>query len=153
MICLVPLTTQDGIALEKIHAACFPDAWSQDVFNRLLAENGVSGWAAQSLKTPPVGFILARAIEAEAEILTFAVLPSSQGLGIGRRLLRELMSFLHPCGCEKIFLEVAVDNKAAIALYVSEGFKVVGTRPNYYQRPGQVFIHALLMTWVRDGAD
>jgi ribosomal-protein-alanine N-acetyltransferase len=34
-----------------------------------------------------------------------------------------------------MFLEVAVDNVAALALYRSRGFEAVGRRPGYYSRP------------------
>lgn len=149
MFPLVPLATQDGAILEGIHASCFPDGWDKDTFDRLLTENSACGWMAKSLDGQPVGFILARVLQDEAEILTFAVEPSFQKLGIGRCLLRELMVFLTSVGCEKIFLEVAVDNQAAIALYSSENFVSVGTRANYYQRADQSFVCALIMAWTK----
>jgi ribosomal-protein-alanine N-acetyltransferase len=149
MFPLVPLSPQDGTILEKIHASCFPDGWDKGTFDRLLTENLTCGWMAQSLEGQPVGFILARALESEAEILTFAVRPSFQKLGIGRRLLKKLMTFLMSAGCKKVFLEVAVDNKAAIALYSSENFVKIGTRPNYYQRADGSFVTASLMAWTK----
>lgn len=148
MLSLVPLTTQDGGALEQIHAVCFPDAWDKATFDHLLAESSTCGWMATS-DGRPVGFILARVLDGEAEILTFAVQPSSQNSGIGRYLLRELMVFLVSVGCGKIFLEVAVDNEAAIALYTSAGFVAVGRRPNYYQREDRTFVSASIMAWTK----
>jgi ribosomal-protein-alanine N-acetyltransferase len=37
---------------------------------------------------------------------------------------------------KRLFLEVATDNEAAVALYKSLGFKKAGTRKGYYQRAG-----------------
>lgn len=150
MVSLVPLTMEDGGILEQIHASCFPDAWTRATFDHLLTENLTCGWVATSLDGDPVGFILARVLGDEAEILTFAVHPSSQKLGIGRCLLRELMGFLKSVGCDKIFLEVAVDNQAAMALYASESFIIVGTRANYYQRRDHTPVAASIMAWTKD---
>jgi len=147
MVTLVPLTTEDGYVLEQIHAASFPDGWTRETFDHLLTENQTCGWMATSVDETPLGFILARVVADEAEILTFAVHPSSQGQGLGRYLIMELMNFLKSVRCMKIFLEVALDNRAAIDLYTSVGFKCVGTRPNYYQRNAQTFISASVMAF------
>ena len=149
MLSLIPLTVQDGGMLEQIHAACFADSWDRAAFDHLLTENLACGWMA-TLDGNPVGFVLARVLGDEAEILTFAVQPSAQRSGIGRCLLKALIDFLKSAECRKIFLEVAVDNEAAIALYASAGFIRVGARPNYYQRADQVFISASIMVWVKD---
>ena len=148
MVSLVPLTTRDGAILEHIHATCFPDCWDEATFDVLLKENSACGWMAVSFEEEPVGFILTRVLEREAEILTFAVIPTFQKMGIGRDLLKELLLFLTSVGCEKIFLEVAVDNEAAIALYASFGFTTVGTRLNYYKRADQSLVSALVMSHV-----
>jgi len=57
------------------------------------------------------------------------------------------MNFLISVKCTKIFLEVAVDNKAAIDLYVAMGFNTVGVRPNYYKRNIDTFIPAFIMAY------
>ena len=150
MVSLVPLTTSDGMILESIHTTCFPDAWSQATFELLLKENSTCGWRATSLAGEPMGFILTRVLDQEAEILTFAVVPSFQKMGVGRCLLNELLIFLASINCGKIFLEVAVDNEPAIALYTSVGFTAVGTRLNYYKRADQSFVSAIVMSYVQN---
>lgn len=150
MVSIVPLTTEDGRSLERIHAKCFPDAWNQKTFDLLLKENSTCGWMATSFTGDPIGFILTRVLGQEAEILTFAVIPSFQKIGVGRCLLRELLKFLTSVNCSTIFLEVAVDNEAAIALYTSIGFTKVGTRLNYYKRADQSFVSAIVMSYVQD---
>lgn len=147
MVSLIPLTTKDGLILEHLHAMCFPDAWDQATFDGLLGETSTCGWAAISLEGDHVGFILARVLGSEAEILTFAVAPAYKRMGLGRCLLNELLNFLMSVNCEKVFLEVAVDNEAAIALYTSMGFKIIGMRPNYYKRADQTFVSAIVMAY------
>jgi [ribosomal protein S18]-alanine N-acetyltransferase len=69
----------------------------------------------------------------DAEVRTIGVRPSRQGRGIGRVLLRDLIS---AAGGRRILLEVRTDNEAAIALYESEGFRRLGLRRRYYQPSG-----------------
>ena len=54
----------------------------------------------------------------------FAVLPSLQGLGYGRKLALESMSFARTKG-GAIKIEVHHDNTPAIELYLSMGFKLL----------------------------
>jgi ribosomal-protein-alanine N-acetyltransferase len=69
----------------------------------------------------------------EAEVHTIGVRPESQGAGIGRKLLRQLISV---AGTRRLLLEVRTDNAPAIALYTSEGFTMVGIRRRYYRPSG-----------------
>jgi ribosomal-protein-alanine N-acetyltransferase len=72
-------------------------------------------------------------MDEEAEVHTIGVRPESQGAGIGRRLLQQLISV---AGNRRLLLEVRTDNAAAIALYTSEGFTMVGIRRRYYRPSG-----------------
>eukprot|EP00435_Cladocopium_sp_Y103_P077859 s1_g1598.t1 len=89
----------------------------------------------------PVGFVLMRSIAGEGEILTIGVLPGVRGAGIGTYLLgimlREPMS--------AVFLDVAADNEAALKLYESQGFELVGRRSAYYKRADGIRVDSLTM--------
>ncbi|MBM3468179.1 MAG: ribosomal-protein-alanine N-acetyltransferase [Alphaproteobacteria bacterium] len=145
MISLIPLTPNDDSTLESIHVACLPNSWSQTAFKELLNEQHTFGWMALSQEEGPVGFILARVLRREAEILTFAVFPSFQRKGIGRSLLSKLFAHLASIRCLTVFLEVAENNEHAYKLYQSFGFTQVGTRPDYYQQEDKSFISARVM--------
>lgn len=69
----------------------------------------------------------------EAEVHTIGVRPDSQSTGLGRMLLRQLIS---AAGGRRILLEVRTDNDRAMALYASEGFVTLGIRRRYYQPSG-----------------
>lgn len=69
----------------------------------------------------------------EAEVHTIGVRPSAQGAGLGRALLRDLLTHAGP---RRVLLEVRTDNAPAIALYESEGFVILGVRRRYYQPSG-----------------
>lgn len=68
----------------------------------------------------------------EADVLTIAVDGELRGRGIGRRLLRALIDVAETMASRLMFLEVREDNAAAMALYLSEGFELIGRRPAYY---------------------
>ena len=48
-------------------------------------------------------------------------------------------------GCESLFLEVAADNDAAIALYKKQGFETVGRRAGYYARSDHPAVDAIVL--------
>jgi ribosomal-protein-alanine N-acetyltransferase len=46
---------------------------------------------------------------------------------------------------KRLFLEVAADNDAAVALYEGLGFKIAGARKAYYQRKGSDSVDAVIL--------
>ena len=68
-----------------------------------------------------------------AELLNLTVDPSWQHHGLGRRLLRHLISRARILGATRITLEVRRSNYVAMSLYTSLGFEQVGVRKDYYQ--------------------
>ena len=78
------------------------------------------------------GFLVVRQTAPdEREILNLAVDPRFRRRGIARELLRNALNE----SASVWFLEVRESNQAAIFLYKSLGFRVVGTRPGYYSNP------------------
>jgi ribosomal-protein-alanine N-acetyltransferase len=68
-----------------------------------------------------------------ADVQTIGVAPWAQHRGIGRALLRDLLTV---AASLPVMLEVRTDNVAAIALYESERFERIGVRRRYYQPSG-----------------
>jgi ribosomal-protein-alanine acetyltransferase len=82
-----------------------------------------------SLDGIPAGFCVWRqTADDEAELLNLAVDPAYRRQGVGRALL----SALENAACGSIFLEVAVTNTAAIALYRNAGWEHIAIRKKYY---------------------
>lgn len=120
------------------------EPWGVGTLTGLLAAPGNYCLVARSGDVP-VGYLLARAVAGESEILAFAVLPAHRRGGIGRRLLRRAVQGAQERGAREIFLEVAEDNVAARQLYGSEGFVQVGIRTNYYRRGEVNYTDALIL--------
>ena len=79
------------------------------------------------------GFILARQIIDEVELLLIGVAPHHRGKGVGRKLLDRFEEFSLGRGAHKLFLEMRANNPAE-NLYRSEGFRPIGRRRDYYRK-------------------
>lgn len=87
-------------------------------------------WQGESL----VGYILAASGQQGLQrigILSLAVSPKAQGLGIGKQLLQSLLQAV-PSQCQQLWLTVAPDNQPALALYQKFGFFCEKTEADYY---------------------
>lgn len=69
-----------------------------------------------------------------ALIKSLGVKSQSQGKGIGRKFLEELIEMLRQENYARIELTVEADNPTAIRLYEKLGFKKEGTLKNFFKR-------------------
>ncbi len=137
--------------LAAMHDVLFDPSWKSEAMLSLLEHPGSTALICKvrpslDAEPEPAGFAMGQLAADEAEILTIGVLPPFQKSGLGRRLVKGLSTALANAGAERLFLEVAADNPAAIALYESEGFKQVGRRPAYYERAGTSPVDALVLS-------
>ena len=77
------------------------------------------------------GFVLSRHAADEEELLLIAVRPEHRNLGLGEKLIRQLVLNARKRNVAKIFLEMRQNNPAA-HLYRKIGFEPIGRRQNYY---------------------
>jgi ribosomal-protein-alanine N-acetyltransferase len=134
-----PVTAFDLAALAELHAAIFQAPWDQrwsaQSFAEILAMPGSGGWLLSEGGTP-VGFMLARFMLDEGEILLTGVVPEARRRGHASRLMRVLLEAAGAAGIARLFLEHAAGNDAAGALYGRFGFARIGRRRAYYERRG-----------------
>jgi ribosomal-protein-alanine N-acetyltransferase len=126
-----PANGADLAAVAVIEAQSFVDPWPADAFSPYLGDCFLIAEAHGKI----VGYLVARAVGDEAEILDVAVAPAAQGRGIGRALLADALQALRRLGARRAYLEVRASNAAAQRLYRSLGFLWVGRRPGYYRQP------------------
>jgi ribosomal protein S18 acetylase RimI-like enzyme len=74
-----------------------------------------------------------------AYIELLAVDPGTTSHGLGRALLRDAVESAVTSSCRQIMLHVRIDNAAAIHLYESEGFEMVG-EPHEHELGGAPMI-------------
>lgn len=137
-------TCADAASLARLHAASFDAPWDIDEIAALLDAPGGLGLVVHDAGED-TGFLLARTVADEAEILTVAVLPHRRKLGTGRALLEAAVVAVRTAGAASLYLEVAVHNVAALALYEKAGFVRAGLRPRYYARPDGEAADALVL--------
>ena len=90
---IVPMTSEHCRAVAELHGQRFPRAWGDGEFLSLLLQPnsfGFAAWQTNTLifKAPLAGFVLAREVAGEAEILTIAVGESYGRHGLGWRLMQ-----------------------------------------------------------------
>ena len=127
--------------LAAIHAAAFTQSrpWSADEFAALLQQpTTILGQATGS-------FALLRAVAGEAEVLTVATHPDHRRNGHARAALLQAEAQAIGRDVDAVFLDVAEDNTAAIALYAALGYERVGVRKHYYARKTGNAVNAVLM--------
>jgi ribosomal-protein-alanine N-acetyltransferase len=125
-----------ALPLAIMQGACVPeDPWDAAALDRILALSGVFGHLACE-HGAPIGFVLARDLGDEAEVLSFGVLPEARRHGVGRALLDTMLAEARRRRLGSVVLEVAADNAAGRRLYAAYGFTQAGRRPRYYRRPG-----------------
>lgn len=116
--------------LARRHAAAMKDPrpWTEAEFRDLLAQPHTH------IEADADGLVVGRTVAGEAELLTLGVVPGSRRRGHGRRLLAAFEAEARRRGAALAFLEVAEDNRAALALYRAAGYTEAGRRPGYYSR-------------------
>jgi [ribosomal protein S18]-alanine N-acetyltransferase len=99
-----------------------------------VTDGSLAGWIAEE-EDGLWGFIVARRVASDLEILNFAVRPERRHRGVGAALLRETTILGSMFAAERAFLEVRISNLAAIRFYERNGFEVTGRRLRYYSAP------------------
>ena len=125
-----------------IQAACPEIAqWTAWDYDR-VARGEMAGWVAEE-EAEVAGFLVARRLSSELEILNFAVEFDSRRCGIGAALLREALQWAQTFQATQAILEVRASNLSALRFYERHKFEVVGRRTRYYTAPVE---DALLLT-------
>ncbi len=131
-------TEGDLDAIMAIETATFhSDAWSPDNMRAELLSPHTYYLVAVRLDDPSAvdGYagLLAPQGAGDADIQTVAVADRARRHGLGRTLMRQLMTEAHQRGAARIFLDVRADNPGAQSLYEALGFEAIALRPGYYQ--------------------
>ena len=122
----------DLLALEE---ACFScDRIARRNLRRLLvSRSAYCQGAYQEGELLGSMVVLFRSGAQVARIYSLAVSPAARGMGIGRRLMVRAEREARARGCDRLRLEVRLDNVPAIRLYESLGFADAEVLPGYYE--------------------
>lgn len=121
----------DVAAVRAVEEESFGDPWPEGAFLAYLDDCFLVADAQGAV----VGFLVARVVADEAEILDLAVAREHRRHGVGAALLRAALELLARRGVARTYLEVRASNEPALRLYASLGFRAIGRRRGYYQKP------------------
>jgi ribosomal-protein-alanine N-acetyltransferase len=125
-----PMQAKDLIQVMEVERQSYQYPWTQIIFGDCL-QAGYSCWVCGRRGNVEAYGILSVAA-GESHLLNICVRPESRQQGIGRKMLRHLVSVARRHEAEVIFLEVRLSNIPARALYEDEGFNELGNRCDYY---------------------
>jgi ribosomal-protein-alanine N-acetyltransferase len=113
-------------------------AWSVKSLEQ-LNKRGELGWVIED-DSKISGFLVVRAVVAEAEILNLCVAPHKRRAGLAEALLTEAIAELRRTRVDRLFLEVRESNSPAISFYEKHAFVKTGRRPGYYRSPDEAAV-------------
>jgi ribosomal-protein-alanine N-acetyltransferase len=135
---------EDVKNIAALEITCFSAPWSETALAESLGKQEYTFLVAE-LDGAPAGYVgMIRALD-EGEITDVAVWPEHRRKGVAQALMEALLREAKEQGLCQIFLEVRESNQAAIALYEKTGFRPIGLRKNFYEKPRE---HAVLMSAV-----
>src|SRR3984957_3288754 len=115
----------DAAVFAALHAQSFRRGWSEQEFQRLLADRNVVAHRA-TLGRTGAGFILSSLVAGEAEILSVAISPAYRGRGYARPLLDTHLRGVDGVGALALFVEGDDTNDHAPGHYRCAVFREVG---------------------------
>ena len=139
------LCAEDIGELAEIEAAAFSMPWSKQDFENLLchsycfylvalADGCIAGCCGYTNSCN------------EATIDNVVVAAAYENMGIAQALIGELITRGRASGVEAFPLEVRVSNAKAIHIYEKFGFRSVGIRPGFYEKP----LEDAMIMWLRE---
>ena len=118
-------------AISNIEELSFPDPYPQKLLANLLHENPKTFFVTEAQDGTIIGYCVAVEELTRAHLISIAVLPQYRLQGIGKALIRALISSLDSRVTE-LRLEVKERNVEAMKLYESLGFRSEEFIEGYY---------------------
>ena len=113
--------------------------FSLEDFKRFLKSTNVK------IKKEPNCIAILGLTDREVEIYFIGVAESLRGKGLGKKLLKSIISFSKNYGADFLVLEVGIKNIPAKNMYLSLNFMEFGIRKNYYRNSSGVREDAIIM--------
>ena len=129
--------------IEALERQCFSMPWTAELLQSQMKGSQHEFIAAVSTEGNVLGYVGMMYVLDEGYISNVAVSPEHRRQGIADALIDRLCKICEGLSLSFVTLEVRAGNAPAIALYEKHGFRRVGLRKNYYERPKE---DALLMT-------
>jgi [ribosomal protein S18]-alanine N-acetyltransferase len=139
LVLIRPITPNDLSSVRAMEQQSETAAhWAEREYDALFVPDAPARIAlvavSESDATQIYGFVIVRCAVDDWEIENLVVAPEYQRLGVGTKLIRELL-YRAQGAATSVVLEVRESNFAARRLYEKLGFSEQGRRGNYYREP------------------
>ncbi len=121
----------------EVEKSCFTTPWSRQSFLLEITKNQLAKYFVAEVDGIVAGYGGIWLILDEGHITNIAVSEDYRRLGLGKKLLEELIKLCEKYEISSMTLEVREDNEPAKELYKSYGFVEGGRRTNYYHDVGK----------------
>lgn len=139
---ILRMTRDTAEAVADLEEQSFPTPWSRkDIIGEL--DNPWAIWLTAMEGDTLMGYLGVQYGPDGGDIMSIATAPAARGKGTAKALLARMEELLREKELQWLTLEVRPSNQSALGLYTSQGFRQVGRRPRYYQKPTE---DAILMT-------
>ena len=125
----------------EIEKEAFPDPWSVSFFRRQLhpRKKHMHLYVAR-LQDKVIGYVVFYLNFGEGHIMNIAVAIEHRQRGVAKILLSFALDHIETNAADVVFLEVSVNNSAALHLYKQFGFEVYGQRKRYYSDGSDAYV-------------
>ena len=137
-----PARDEDLPAAAAMERALFPAGCDEALLRRMLAD-GRHAMLLSEEAGELLGYVWYEFVLDEGYVGNLAVAPERRRQGVGAALAEAMIADAARRGLAFLTLEVRQSNLPARRLYERAGFRAVGERKNYYERPRE---DAVLMT-------
>ena len=137
-----PMTEEDTFTVSQIEEEIFSLPWSQKSFSDACS-NADNVYLVCEMDGVIAGYCGMWTVLGEGNITNMAVSPDYRRCGIAQTLMQAMEEYGEDKKVTSYFLEVRQSNAPAIALYEKMGYKNIGIRKRFYEKPVE---DAVIMT-------
>jgi ribosomal protein S18 acetylase RimI-like enzyme len=130
-----PMNLDDLAAVEAIDAAAFGSVWQNSLGSLEIAFRQASVATVVEEEGCLIAYQISTATPMGGHLARLAVRPEYQGNGIGKALVRDMLSQFYRRGAQTVSVNTQEDNHASISLYQKAGFNLTGEEYPLYQFP------------------
>lgn len=144
------INDEDVESIQIIEQQAYPNPWSPKIMTDCIkAGYQCVKMTSESSPNDILAYAFMMLGVEESHLLNITTAPEFQRKGLAKLMLHRLLLISRINHAKQMVLEVRESNQAAVYLYEKEGFKIIGTRKNYYQylnvRGDRVKENALVM--------
>lgn len=129
------MTSDDVDAVASVEKLVFTDPWPKSAFREMLDIGNRVNLLLVAPNGELAGYIFAQIVADELQVQNIAVAPPYRRQRLGALLLGKAEEAGIARGALCSVLDVRATNDAALGLYQSFGYRMIGRRKSYYRRP------------------